>query len=460
MTTHHRRRPERAPPRAVAALLALALLGGCATQIGPAPANADGLGGGKALLIQNKSLTPVEGGRVALAADLLPGDILLSASAGLVSVGIRALTVSPVSHAALYVGNGEVAEAVRSGVQLRRIEVVLAEESVVVALRHPALDATTAERIGEFARAAVGGRYDTVGVLLHAPFSLQRRACELPGLTSFLREACLSALATLQLGGGSNDRFFCSEFVLAAYAQAGLPITRERPHWVSPEDLLHMRAGDVSSLPVEQPLAYVGHLKVAAGDIALPLPATPQGWIGSAAARLPGRQRCRQHQHLHPAEDAVDVHVRQLRLDHDAGGVQLGEHRLEFGARSEGFGRRIGIDGLLQRLLQPVDRGLGGRVAVLHRHPHQPRVVRQPGESGCLFGRRGAVHARIASHGLAPCSFKSATEGTPCTRKGFGVSASLLHATLDEPQRRCSLGTTWDTDGHAWANRMHRRAWS
>ncbi|MFN7572563.1 MAG: distant relative of cell wall-associated hydrolase [Betaproteobacteria bacterium] len=287
MTTHPRRGLARAPAhRAAAVVLCLALLAGCATQIGPLPAEADGLPGGKALLLQNKSLTPAEGGRIALAADLLPGDILLTASAAFVSVGIRALTVSPVSHAALYVGNGEVAEAVGSGVQLRRIETVLAEESVVVALRHPALDAATAERIGEFARAAVGARYDTVGVLLHAPFSLQRRACELPGLGAFLREACLSALASVQLAGGSDDRFFCSQFVLAAYADAGLPLTRAPPHWLAPGDLLHMRAGDVSSLPVEQRLQYVGHLKMADDAFVLPAPGLPQPTAqpGAAAA--------------------------------------------------------------------------------------------------------------------------------------------------------------------------------
>jgi hypothetical protein len=33
---------------------------------------------------------------------------------------------------------------------------------------------------------------------------------------------------------------------------------------------MHMRAGDVSSLPIEQPLIYVGHLKFSA--LAMPLP--------------------------------------------------------------------------------------------------------------------------------------------------------------------------------------------
>jgi hypothetical protein len=50
---------------------------------------------------------------------------------------------------------------------------------------------------------------------------------------------------------------------------------------VSPEDIMHMRAGDVSSLPVEQPLLYVGHLKFTTlaldlPGLKLPLPVLPR----------------------------------------------------------------------------------------------------------------------------------------------------------------------------------------
>ena len=67
--------------------------------------------------------------------------------------------------------------------------------------------------------------------------------------------------AMVQLGGSRNDQFFCSQFVLEAYNQAGLPVTTADPRWVSPADLLHMREGDVPSIPSTQPLRYVGHLK-------------------------------------------------------------------------------------------------------------------------------------------------------------------------------------------------------
>jgi hypothetical protein len=266
-------------------LLAPLALAGCATQITDR-SDPSAAGGGKTIAFQRKSLAPTDGGRLVSAEDLAPGDILLSASPGIASAGIRLITTSPVSHAALYVGNGEIAEALGSGVRLRRIEVMLAEESVIAAFRHPSLDDNDALRVAAFARAAVGKHYDYTGVMLHAPFALQRRVCEIPGVPTVLRETCLSSLATLQLVRGSDDRFFCSQLVLESYRAVGLPITRAPPHWVSPEDILHMRAGDVSSVPVEQPLLYVGHLKFSATALDMPTLALP---LPSADAHAPPR---------------------------------------------------------------------------------------------------------------------------------------------------------------------------
>jgi len=285
-----RRTGDRPGVRLRAALVvAVLVLAGCATQLVDRDAVGPEGSSGKAIAFQRKSLTPTDGGRMVRPEDLQAGDILLSADPGIASAGIRLLTTSPVSHAAVYVGNGEVAEALSGGVRLRSIERVLQEESVVAVFRHPALDEERAQRISEFAREQVGKPYDFVGVVMHAPFALQRRVCELPGVPTFLREACLSTLATFQLIHGGDDRFFCSQFVLESYRVAGLPITRARPHWVSPEDIMHMRAGDVPSLPVEKPLIYVGHLKFTA--LAMPLPGlmVPMPLPPSGEARAPAR---------------------------------------------------------------------------------------------------------------------------------------------------------------------------
>ena len=117
---------DRLDGRRLAALVVGALLlAGCATQITDSEVVGPDGASGKAIAFQRKSLTPTDGGRLVRPDELLAGDILLSADPGIASAGIRLLTTSPVSHAAIYVGNGEVAEALRGGVRLRSIDRVL-----------------------------------------------------------------------------------------------------------------------------------------------------------------------------------------------------------------------------------------------------------------------------------------------------------------------------------------------
>ena len=242
--------------------LAALLLTACATQLVEAPPSELRPAGGKSLVFQQKSLAPASGERAITAADLRAGDILLSAEASLRSSGIRIVTLAPVSHSAIYLGDDQVAEALGGGVGLRSVPAMLAEESVIAVYRHPRVDAELGGRIAAEARARVGRGYDFVGAFLYVPFSAQRQACELPALPTPLRQACISLLASVQLGVREpEERFFCSAFVLEAYRDAGLPLTQARARWLTPADILHMREGDVSALPVEQPLVYVGHLK-------------------------------------------------------------------------------------------------------------------------------------------------------------------------------------------------------
>jgi hypothetical protein len=161
----------------------------------------------------------------------------------------------------LYLGDGRIAEAVGTGVRSRSLDEVVDEEQMVVAFRLPGVDAEHAERLRTWSLAQVGTHYNTLGVMLTAPFVLDRRACELPLLPDAVRNFCMSGLANVQLGASRDDQFFCSQFVIEAYNQAGLPITTTDPRWVSPGDLLHMREGDVPSVPATKPLRYVGHLK-------------------------------------------------------------------------------------------------------------------------------------------------------------------------------------------------------
>lgn len=248
-------------------LVALTFLAGCATHIAP-PTQESGL----RLKVQSAGLAPDNGGQLVGAEALRPGDILLTSAGSLMSVGIQVVTLAPVSHAAVYLGDGQVAEAVGGGVQSRSLEKVLDEESIVVAFRHPKADAPTMDKVRGFAMQKIGTRYNQLGVVLHAPFAIERRLCELPLIPGPVREFCTRGVAAVQLGASSNDRFFCSQFVLEAYRQAGLPITSADPRWVSPADILHMREGDVPSIAAHQPLQYVGHLKYAVTK-----PAPPAG---------------------------------------------------------------------------------------------------------------------------------------------------------------------------------------
>ena len=240
---------------ASAAALVLVALAGCATAIRPLESGAAVMG------FQNLALNPRNGGQLVTSDDLQPGDIILTATNGLNSLGIRLATLSPVSHAAVYLGNHVVAEAIGKGVQLRTVGELVAEEATVVALRHPQLTAEQAARIKAFAAKHEGGRYNYVGVMLQAPFALERRVCELPLVPSLVRDFCIRGVASVQLGLGSNEQFFCSQFVLEAYRFAGLPLTDADPRLFNPGDLLHMREGDIPSVRIHQSLLYIGHLK-------------------------------------------------------------------------------------------------------------------------------------------------------------------------------------------------------
>lgn len=231
-------------------------LSACATDIKLDPKN-----GAAQIAVQNKSLDPSNGGELVSVKDLRTGDIILSAANGINSIGIRAASLSPVSHAALYVGNGQVIEAVGSGVRSRSIQEFIAEEATIVAFRHPKIDGVQAALIQKFAEKHVGTKYNTAGIVLQAPFTLQRKLCELPVMPAAVRDACIRGAAAITLGAVPNDRFFCSQFVLEAYKVAGLPLADADPRLVTPDDLLHMRQGDVPSFKINQALQYIGHLK-------------------------------------------------------------------------------------------------------------------------------------------------------------------------------------------------------
>lgn len=242
--------------RRLLAAAPLALLAGCATRFFE-----DETPAAPHLQVQNPGLQPPPGALNIDARALAPGDILLSAANGATSVGIRFMTLSAVSHASLYVGDAQVAEAVGEGIRERTVQALVDEESTVVAFRDPRVRPEHVEKMRAFVAENVGQKYNYVGVMLQAPFSIERRLCEMPLTPTLVRDFCVQGVGAAQLGLGRSDRFFCSQFVLEAYRRAGLPLTEADPRLLSPADLLHMREGDVPSVRTHQALQYVGHLK-------------------------------------------------------------------------------------------------------------------------------------------------------------------------------------------------------
>lgn len=236
------------PGRALLLAALIALLPACATQL-----EAPGLRfQSSSVEIEGVALTPDE---------LRPGDIVLSAAPTLSSVGIQVLTFAPVSHAALYIGEGKVVEALPPRVQVRSVEELLAEEDMALVLRHRGLSDEQAEALRDYALGKTGSAFSYFGVTLQGPFSVARRVCELPLVPSALRDLCLRGLGSIQYLAPSERQFFCSQLVLQAYEHAGTPLTGADPRMMAPSDILHMREGDVPSVRVHTRLHYVGHLK-------------------------------------------------------------------------------------------------------------------------------------------------------------------------------------------------------
>lgn len=251
--------------RAIPLVALVALLQGCATQLSVRPGTGyrdPELPSAAAVLkFQSNSIAPADKHAVLESEVLQSGDILLTSVPTLASAGIRLMTFAPVSHAAVYIGDRQVVEAVRSGVRVRDIEETLAEEAVVLVLRYPELTAEQAALIKEYAVKKAGAGFNFLGITLGIPFSINRRVCELPFVPPAVRDACIRGMGVLHQLAASESQLFCSQLVLQAYRHAGVRITEADPRLISPADILHMREGDVSSVRIRKQLHQVGHLK-------------------------------------------------------------------------------------------------------------------------------------------------------------------------------------------------------
>ena len=193
-------------------------------------------------------LDPGAGGR-SIGTDALEiGDIIVSTTPARISELIRAVTDSPVSHSMLYIGGGQVVEAIKPGVTLRSLGEAVREASLAAAYRHPRLTSTQALRVRDVVGHNLDKGYDFTGIAGQAGFALDRAVLCLEADIE-----CIRRVGTNNMRLERKDRFFCSELVADAFQRVGLPLTDTPPSWVSPDDIANLR--------VRGHLEYVGHLK-------------------------------------------------------------------------------------------------------------------------------------------------------------------------------------------------------
>ena len=243
----------------LAALCAAVWLSACATEWQKQHAE-DGRGVMRLQTVRNSTLP--ESGMIKIGEqDLQAGDILFSSEASVQSLGIRLFSNAALSHVFLYLGDGEIAEAVGAGVRIRRLDEALKESNLTAAFRRPDLTEENIAALRDFARQQNGRRYNFLGIVKQVPYSLARNACELPVIPRRIRRFCLNTMAAVMIPSFGNRRFFCSQFVIEAFNRAGKPLTSKSPEWLDPADILHMREGDVATFTPKARLNYVGHLQ-------------------------------------------------------------------------------------------------------------------------------------------------------------------------------------------------------
>ena len=133
------------------------------------------------------------------------GDIILSTTPDLTSGVIRLGTDAPVSHSLIYIGGGQVVEAIGPGVVLRSLAEAVDHSNVAVAFRKPDLTAEQALIVRDFIGQQVGKPYTSkVGIVRQAGFQLDRRVfCS--GKTGDELDRCINWVGRVNLGTPDNE---------------------------------------------------------------------------------------------------------------------------------------------------------------------------------------------------------------------------------------------------------------
>jgi hypothetical protein len=132
-----------------------------------------------AVTLQRQSSIAGSGLREIAESDLRSGDLLFSSSLGVTSLGIRAFSASSVSHVALYLGEGQIAEATGAGVQVISVQQALAHSDKLFALRVPDLTPDQATAMKSFAWQVKDSGYNYRGIIQFIPYMVTKPLCSL-----------------------------------------------------------------------------------------------------------------------------------------------------------------------------------------------------------------------------------------------------------------------------------------
>lgn len=153
--------------------------------------------------------------------ELQLADILLSTGGAKVSTIIRGATVSRFSHAALYIGEGQIVEAIGSGVTLQSLRDAMSDDTLVSVYRRMRMSAEQAHQVVRYVRQQVGKLYDYTGVV----------GAGVTSPSGFVISLFLSPIVTV--GGIAADlynranpdaAYYCSELVALAFESANVPL--------------------------------------------------------------------------------------------------------------------------------------------------------------------------------------------------------------------------------------------
>lgn len=153
--------------------------------------------------------------------DLQVADILLSTGDAVVSSVIRAATGSNYSHASLYIGNGNIIEAVGDGVQLKTLTRAMSDDSFVSVYRRIRMSSAQGQVVVNYARRQIGKPYDSAGA---AGGGLTSGRGIVIGIFLGPVLSNLGLAADLRNRNNPEAAFYCSELVALAFANAGVPL--------------------------------------------------------------------------------------------------------------------------------------------------------------------------------------------------------------------------------------------